>query len=138
MSSLTTSDIHGRGFKVADDTRGALFDPTNGDRKPSANGLDRARRLLATRFPELTNAPLLSAEVCQYENSPDGNLIVDLHPEANVMLIGGGSGHGFKLSPAVGAMTAEQIVSGKEPPKMFRLGRLNATAKRSTQFDRKK
>jgi glycine/D-amino acid oxidase-like deaminating enzyme len=132
-------DIHGRGFKVADDTRGPLFDPTNGERKPTANGLARARQLLATRFPDLANAPLLSSEVCQYENSPDGNLIVDKHPGAkNVWLIGGGSGHGFKLSPAVGEMTADAVMSGKEPPKMFALARLRAAAKRSTQFDRKK
>jgi sarcosine oxidase len=132
-------DIHGRGFKVADDTRGAHFDPTNGDRKASAEGLAHARHFLGERFPELANAPLLSAEVCQYENSPDGNLIIDQHPGAkNVWLLGGGSGHGFKLSPAVGEMTANAIVSGKEVPKMFRLARLAAMTKRSTQFDRKK
>jgi len=44
-------DIHGRGFKVADDTRGAAFDPTNGNRKPSEAGIERARHLLAERFP---------------------------------------------------------------------------------------
>jgi glycine/D-amino acid oxidase-like deaminating enzyme len=132
-------DIHGRGFKVADDTRGAQFDPTNGERKASAEGLAHARRFLGERFPELAKAPLLSAEVCQYENSPDGNLIIDRHPGAkNVWLLGGGSGHGFKLSPAVGEMAAEAIMSGKEVPKMFNLGRLQATKKRSTQFDRKK
>ena len=132
-------DIHGRGFKVADDTRGEHFDPTNGDRKASAEGLARARHLLSERFPELANAPLLSSEVCQYENSPDGNLIIDRHPEAkNAWLIGGGSGHGFKLSPAVGEMTAAQILSGAEVPKMFRLDRLRSVQKRSTQFDRKR
>lgn len=132
-------DIHGRGFKVADDTRGASFDPTNGERKPSAEGLASARQLLAERFPELADAPLISSEVCQYENSPDGNLIIDRHPGAkNVWLVGGGSGHGFKLSPAVGEMTAAQIMSGANAPGMFRLDRLSALKKRSTQFDRKR
>jgi sarcosine oxidase len=131
-------DIHGRGFKVADDTRGEHFDPTNGERNASAEGLAQARHLLAERFPELANAPLLSSEVCQYENSPDGNLIIDRHPGArNVWLAGGGSGHGFKLSPAVGEMTAAQIMSGADVPTMFRLDRLS-TVKRSTQFDRKR
>jgi glycine/D-amino acid oxidase-like deaminating enzyme len=129
-------DIHGRGFKVADDTRGATIDPTSVDRKPSDEGLTRARHLLSERFPELAKAPLLAAEVCQYENSPDGNLIIDRHPEAgNVWFVGGGSGHGFKLSPAVGEMAAQRIISGKEVPKMFRLERLRE-AKRKTQFDR--
>jgi sarcosine oxidase len=130
-------DIHGRGVKLADDTRGELFDPTHGDRKPSAEGIARARRVLAERFPELAKAPLLSAEVCQYENSPDGNLILDRHPSLkNVWLAGGGSGHGFKLSPAVGEIVAHAVLGRAEPPKAFALDRL-ANAKRATQFERK-
>jgi len=130
-------DVHGRGFKVADDTRGALIDPTAARRAPSEAALARARQLLAERFPELAQAPLVASEVCQYENSPDGNLIVDRHPHAaNVWLVGGGSGHGFKLSPAVGELVAQAILSGREIPAMFRLGRLQKTEKRKTQFEK--
>lgn len=127
-------DVHGRGFKLADDTRGELLDPTTADRRPTAPGIAHARRLLAERFPELANAPLVHSEVCQYENSPDGHLIVDKHPTLkNVWIAGGGSGHGFKLSPAVGEMVAESIVNGKELPAQFKLDR--ATAKPSTQWN---
>lgn len=129
-------DTHGRGFKIADDTRGEPIDPTSANRTPSAQGIARARQLLAERFPELARAPLVAAEVCQYENSPDGDLIIDRHPDAgNVWLIGGGSGHGFKLSPIVGEMTAQAILSGKETPKQFRLERLRNVARHKTQFD---
>jgi monomeric sarcosine oxidase len=128
-------DVHGRGFKIADDTRGELLDPTTADRRPTVTGIAHARRLLAERFPELAHAPLVHSEVCQYENSPDGHLIIDKHPTMkNVWIAGGGSGHGFKLSPAVGEMVAEAIVNGKELPAAFKLDR--ATAKPSTQFDR--
>jgi len=128
-------DIHGRGFKIADDTRGEPFDPTNGERTPSADGIERARQFLAMRFPELASAPLVSAEVCQYENSPDGNLILDRHPEkANVWIAGGGSGHGFKLGPAVGEMMANAIVNGKALPEEFAIARLSG-AKPRTQFE---
>ena len=131
-------DTHGRGLKIADDTRGEPIDPTNANRTASPAGIARARHLLAERFPELANAPLVAAEVCQYENSPDGHLIIDRHPEAgNVWLIGGGSGHGFKLSPAVGEMTAQMIVSGKDVPKLFRLERLRKVATHKTQFENK-
>jgi len=131
-------DVHGRGFKIADDTRGEPIDPTDGDRTPSKEGIERARQLLSERFPELARAPLLESQVCQYENSPDGHLIIDRHPEAgNVWFTGGGSGHGFKLAPAVGQMTAERILAGKEIPKMFQLARLSEAAKPSTQFDKK-
>lgn len=131
-------DAHGRGFKTADDTRGETFDPTDGDRTPTKEGIARARTLLAERFPELAKAPMIEAQVCQYENSPDGNLIVDRHPgAANVILAGGGSGHGFKLSPAVGELVAEMLVASREAPAQFRLARLEEQAKPKTQFERK-
>src|SRR5262249_42131114 len=72
----------GRGFKVADDTLGPRFEPTTGDRLPSAEGLASARLVLARRFPALKDAPLIDARVCQYENTPDGIFIVDHHPLA--------------------------------------------------------
>src|SRR5207237_255836 len=59
-----------RGFKVADDARGPVFDPTAGERVPSPEALRSARDYLAFRFPALKDAPLLEARVCQYENSP--------------------------------------------------------------------
>lgn len=130
-------DLRGRGFKLADDTRGETFDPTSGDRAPSRDGEARARQLLSERFPELAKAPLIAAEVCQYENSPDGHLLIDRHPEAsNVWFAGGGSGHGFKLSPAVGEMVAQKVLSGKDVPALFRLNPARAK-KPSTQFDDK-
>ncbi|HUP44790.1 MAG TPA: FAD-dependent oxidoreductase [Thermoanaerobaculia bacterium] len=129
-------DIHERGFKIADDTRGEPIDPTSASRTPTPEGIARARALLAERFPELAKAPLVGAEVCQYENSPDGHLLIDRHPDRrNVWLIGGGSGHGFKLSPAAGELTARAIVSGAEVPAMFRLERLRDRAKPRTQFE---
>lgn len=131
-------DIHGRGFKLADDTRGPDFDPTTGDRTASTEGIARARQLLAERFPELAKAPLIASEVCQYENSPDGHLIIDRHPEReNVFLLGGGSGHGYKLAPAVGEMAAQRILAGKQVPELFRLDAKRNAAKPSTQFERK-
>jgi glycine/D-amino acid oxidase-like deaminating enzyme len=131
-------DIDGRGFKVADDTRGEPIDPTSTDRTPSPEAIARARQLLAERFPELAKAPLLESRVCQYENSPDGHLIIDRHPQAaNVWFAGGGSGHGFKLSPAVGEIAAKRILAGKEVPALFRLERLRDTTKPTTQFETK-
>lgn len=113
-----------RGFKIADDTRGEPFDPTSGERIPSAEGLERARRHLALRFPGLAGAPLLESRVCQYENSPDGHLLIDRHPEAsNVWIAGGGSGHGFKLGPAVGEHVAALVLGEAEPLPLFRLDR---------------
>ena len=59
----------------------------------------------------MRGAPLIEARVCQYEQSADGHLIVDTHPEAsNAWIAGGGSGHGYKLGPALGEMLARQAL----------------------------
>lgn len=114
-----------RGFKIADDTAGPMFDPTSGDRRSAPDALDAARAFLRIRFPALADAPLLGGEVCQYETSPDSHFIVDRHPSApNIWIAGGGSGHGFKMGPALGEMLAELIVAGGEPDPQFRLSRL--------------
>jgi glycine/D-amino acid oxidase-like deaminating enzyme len=108
-----------RGFKVADDTRGAPFDPTTGERVASSEGLEKAREYLGFRFPALKGSPLLESRVCQYENSPDEHFIVDRHPHAgNVWLVGGGSGHGFKHGPALGELVAGNVL-GKTPLEPF-------------------
>ncbi len=131
-------NIDQRGVKIADDTRGPDFDPTSGDRSPSADNVDRARAFLARRFPRLRSAPLLEARVCQYENSPDGHLIIDRHPKAeNVWLVGGGSGHGFKLSPALGEHVAQCVLGLAKPESMFSIERLAGIGTRSTQFGKR-
>ena len=125
-----------RGFKVADDTRGAEFDPTSGDRTASETGLESARNYLAKRFPSMKDAPLLESRVCQYENSPDGNYIIDKHPEAeNTWVIGGGSGHGFKLGPALGEFVADRVIGNKDIDPFFALSRFNKDLDKKTQFN---
>ena len=125
-----------RGFKVADDTRGVEFDPTSGDRTASETGLESARNYLAKRFPSMKDAPLLESRVCQYENSPDGNYIIDKHPEAeNTWVIGGGSGHGFKLGPALGEFVADRVIGNKGIDSFFALSRFNKDLDKKTQFN---
>jgi monomeric sarcosine oxidase len=116
-----------RGFKIADDARGAPFDPTDGERIPSAEGLRSARDYVARRFPALANAPLVESRVCQYENSPDHHFVIDRHPDAaNAWIVGGGSGHGFKHGPAVGEITARAVLGEQAPDPLFSLARLSA------------
>jgi monomeric sarcosine oxidase len=116
---------HWRGFKVADDTRGPLIDPTTMERQISVAGLAAARSYVSMRFPGLAGAPLLESRVCQYENSTDQNFILDRHPEAeNVWIAGGGSGHGFKHGPAMGELVSDAVLGVKTPPTELLLGRL--------------
>ncbi|HXE89997.1 MAG TPA: FAD-dependent oxidoreductase [Terriglobales bacterium] len=113
-----------RGFKLADDSRGPEFDPTRGDRTPTPERIADARRYLGVRFPGLKDAPLVEARVCQYENSRDGHYILDRHPGAeNVWLLGGGSGHGYKMGPALGEMAADVVLGKRAPEPFFQLRR---------------
>ena len=103
-------NVDNRGFKIAIDAHGPKFDPDTGDRVASAAGLAAVRSYLAQRMPLLANAPVMETRVCQYENTSNGDFVIDCHPTfENVWLAGGGSGHGFKHGPVVGEYVAAMV-----------------------------
>lgn len=105
-------NLDNRGFKIAIDAHGPQFDPDTGDRIVSTKSLAAVRAYLARRMPQLANAPVTETRVCQYENTSNGDFLIDRHPGfENVWLVGGGSGHGFKHGPAVGEHVAA-LISG--------------------------
>ena len=112
-------DVEGRGVKVAIDRHGPIFDPDMGERVVRKKGLAAIRAYLTRRLPELRFAPVTETRVCQYENTSNGDFLIDRHPEMeNVWLVGGGSGHGFKHGPFVGEYVAARIegkTKGIEP-----------------------
>jgi sarcosine oxidase len=115
-------DLEARGFKLAFDRHGDPFDPDTGDRRPTPEGIAEARRFLAERFPALSNSPLVETRVCQYENTSNGDFLIDRHPGFDhIWLVGGGSGHGFKHGPAVGEYVAARILQHREPDPRFSL-----------------
>jgi glycine/D-amino acid oxidase-like deaminating enzyme len=88
-------------------------DPDRGDRVATPGALTEVRAYLYKRFPALANSTLIEGRVCQYENSSTGDFLIDKHPAApNVLLVGGGSGHGFKHGPEVGRYASE-LATGK-------------------------
>jgi monomeric sarcosine oxidase len=108
-------DLEGRGVKIAIDRHGPAFDPDAGNRVVSDEGLTEARQCLARRLPALKYAPVIEARVCQYENTSNGDFLIDRHPRFdNVWLVGGGSGHGFKHGPVVGEYVAARIAGSNE------------------------
>jgi sarcosine oxidase len=108
-------DVEGRGVKIAIDRHGPAFDPDSGNRMATSEGLAEVRCYLARRLPALKDAPVIEARVCQYENTSNGDFLIDLHPEfENVWLVGGGSGHGFKHGPVVGQYVAARIEGSNE------------------------
>ena len=106
-------DLESRGVKVALDRHGPEFDPEASERVPTEATLREVRRILAERIPSLADAPLVESRVCQYENTSNGDFLIDRHPAfENVWLVGGGSGHGFKHGPAVGHYAAQLLDGG--------------------------
>lgn len=109
-------DLEARGFKVAHDEHGPAIDPDVGDRQTSPAALAEARAYMARRFPAMAECALVESRVCQYENSSNGDLLIDRHPDwPHVLLVGAGSGHGFKHGPAVGRCAARLIDTGGAP-----------------------
>jgi sarcosine oxidase len=103
-------DLENRGLKVADDHPGAAVDPDTQSRVASVAAVESAREFVARRFPALKHAPVVETRVCQYESTSNGDFLIDQHPEfTNVWLVGGGSGHGFKHGPSVGAYVAARV-----------------------------
>jgi sarcosine oxidase len=53
---------HWRGFKIADDARGPVIDPSTMEREISQEKLTAARAYLKMRFPALSDPPLLERQ----------------------------------------------------------------------------
>jgi monomeric sarcosine oxidase len=125
-------DLESRGLKIAVDRHGERVDPDTQSRLASAKGAEEARRFVEQRFPALRGAPIVETRVCQYENTWNGDFLIDRHPEMeNVWFVGGGSGHGFKHGPAVGQYVTERILGGGGEEKRFSLESKQTVQKRA-------
>jgi monomeric sarcosine oxidase len=125
-------DFRGRGFKAALDRHGPPVDPDSLERVPSAGTIETVREFVGRRFPALKGAPVVGSEVCQYENTSNGDFLIDRHPEMpNLWLVGGGSGHGFKHGPAVGEYVAARIADGQPVEGKFSLATKQRVQKRT-------
>ena len=114
-------DVEGRGFKIASDQHGSAVDPDKLNRM-AGETLELVRNYIQLRFPGLRDAPVTETRVCQYENSSNGDFLIDRHPELeNVWLVGGGSGHGFKHGPAVGEHVAQLLLGEAKSEPRFSL-----------------
>jgi glycine/D-amino acid oxidase-like deaminating enzyme len=125
-------DLESRGFKIALDRHGARVDPDTQSRIVSEEAAEEVRRYVARRFPRLRDAPIVETRVCQYENTSNGDFLIDRHPGIeNVWFVGGGSGHGFKHGPAVGEYVTGRILDGLEEEARFSLASKETVQRRA-------
>jgi sarcosine oxidase subunit beta len=66
---------------------------------------------VAQRFPSFAEAGLASSWTGIYDVTPDWNPVLGRLPDVPGLIVGFGfSGHGFKLSPAVGRILAQEAL----------------------------
>jgi glycine/D-amino acid oxidase-like deaminating enzyme len=77
---------------------------------------EAVRRAVSERYPRLGGFELVRGFAGPYDHTPDWNPIVGPCPGIEGLYLAlGWSGHGFKLSPAVGEVVAAEVI-GRTPP----------------------
>jgi sarcosine oxidase len=105
----------------------------HGGEPTTADALDRVLRdddveqVRAWMRPHLPagDGPLLRSRVCMYTSTPDGHFVVGaLREHPQVVLLGGFSGHGYKMASVIGEIAADLTTTGTTP---FDLGLFDPT-----------
>src|SRR5439155_13413312 len=94
-------------------------EPADPDRERQVTEADRAasRAFVAAHLPGLRDAAFDHDLGCLYALTADGNFLIDRLPGSpRVVVAGGGSGHGFKLGPAVGRLAADLVEDATPVP----------------------
>lgn len=101
------------GFKLGKyHHRHQRVDPEGMDRECHPEDEEVLREAIRRYFPD-ANGPTMSLRACLFTNAPDGNFLIDLHPEfAEVCIAAGFSGHGFKFCSIVGEIMADLALDG--------------------------
>ena len=95
-----------------------LLDRADPDAYREGLNLDESTDLLAraaTRFPVLEQGAVEKAYAGCFDVTPDWHPVLDETGPGGFYVAAGFSGHGFKLSPAVGDMVAKLVCEGKKP-----------------------
>ena len=121
--------LHIHGFlKIGDHKKGSVGKPAGpGSKEEITPAFEKKCRKFLGRFiPELAQFTEYEGQVCFYDNTKDGDFIMDRLPDTpNGYIAAGFSGHGFKFGPLVGKTMAELVVAGKAELNLhrFRLAR---------------
>ena len=101
------------GVKVARHGLGEKVSPDTCDRTPGAGYVEHLRSYLKARIPDAAGE-MLQAQVCLYTETPDGDFIIDRHPDCPHLIVAAGfSGHGFKFCSLMGRILSEMTSSGQ-------------------------
>lgn len=108
----------GNGVKVCRHGGGVPTTPDVVDRSTTAADIDDVRAFLRRTLPALGDEPVTRSEVCMYTMTPDAHFVVGRPPidpidDAPIVVLGGFSGHGYKMASAIGEIACELVTSGR-------------------------
>jgi glycine/D-amino acid oxidase-like deaminating enzyme len=100
-------------IKIANHGVGRLVSRETAAPSVTAADEEAARRFVQQTFPTLATAPIVHSRCCLYNDTLDGHLWLDHHPEREGLTVAsGGSGHGLKFGPVLGPLIAD-LVEGR-------------------------
>lgn len=98
-----------------EDTEQAV-DPDNYNEKVEFDTVADFAERVTRRYPVMSGGMSAGGWASLYDITPDWHHLIGPLPDVEGLYVAaGGSGHGFKLAPAVGEMMAELILSGPQP-----------------------
>ncbi|WP_168706079.1 NAD(P)/FAD-dependent oxidoreductase [Gordonia paraffinivorans] len=89
-----------------------IADPDSYSNQVTGDFIDLTVEKVGTRFPGFTEPTITTSYAGCYDVTPDWNPIISRGPLDGLVLACGFSGHGFKISPAVGRLVADLVVDG--------------------------
>ena len=109
----------------------SVLEPADPDRysnQATPDAVDVAVDKVGTRLPGLANPAVASTYAGCYDVTPDFNPVISRTGLDGLVVAAGFSGHGYKISPAVGRLVADLVVDGTSsdpdiPAEDFRLSR---------------
>lgn len=126
--------VHIHGFmKIGDCRKGSTGKLDAAPQETTPQFEKSCRSFLKQFMPDVSGFVDTEGKTCYYNNTPDGDFILDHLPDApNAYVATGFSGHGFKFGPLLGKTAAELLTGGKPEINLtrFRLGRLRGCKSR--------
>ncbi|MBE7163056.1 MAG: FAD-dependent oxidoreductase, partial [Williamsia herbipolensis] len=104
----------GEGVKVGFHGTGPIVHPDERTFRPTEDGADALRRYVGRWVPGV-DAERATPVSCLYDNTPDGDFVIDRTGPVTVAT--GFSGHGFKFAPVLGELVADLALGGTALPR---------------------
>jgi sarcosine oxidase len=110
------SSHHSNHVKLALHGRNVPFNPDDPRPDVTTSEIDEICNAVRSWIPEAPER-MVASKACLYTMSPDEHFILDRAPsfgdDGNVWCIAGLSGHGFKMTPALGEVAADLMIDGR-------------------------